>query len=162
MPFREMLRLVYCSAHQKQLGRRPCKQACLPWIHSLCAYLSGEVRLCIKATLFLQHGTYCSPVGYHLNTKHQQELKHQLHSGDTQSGNRRDKFIIPLLMSLKHGNVAFWKLHKSVPLSNIIFFSVITNTVTERWMLQLWMTPILAYIFAKWHVKFHCVLKSQI
>lgn len=48
--------LVYCLTHQKQLGWRTCKQACLPWIHSSGAYLSHEVGLCIKATLFLQPG----------------------------------------------------------------------------------------------------------
>lgn len=66
----------------------------------------------------------------------------------------------------KHGNVASWKLHKSVPLSNIVFFffpPVITNTVRERWMLQTLDDSNFGLHFAKWHIKcFQCVYKPQI
>ena len=68
--------LVYCSTHKKQLGGRTCKQAGLPWIHSSCAYLSREVWLCIKATIFFtawyplqpsrsssEHKTDLTPIG---------------------------------------------------------------------------------------------------
>lgn len=51
MIFREMLLLMLNPS--ELLRRRLRKQACLPWIHSSCAYLSSEVQLCIKATLFL-------------------------------------------------------------------------------------------------------------
>lgn len=62
MPLRNML-LVYYSTHQKQVGGRACKQACLPWIHSS-AYLSHEVWLGIKATCFsLEHGTAAAQSG---------------------------------------------------------------------------------------------------
>lgn len=104
----------------------------------------------IKATLFLHRGTYCSPAVQHLNTKHNKG-KNATCFVETPSLETtmifccvNTFFKILFHISLKY--IGICNFSYQVRDQAKYNFPEMINSQTECWMLQQWMTPILAYI----------------